>query len=160
VGILARSAEAASGLTFLISFLPYPSSAFVPTDTLPSWLRGFADNQPATPVIDSMRALLSGQPVGSSAWAAAPWSLGIAAFAVFVAGVLFGRGMRCPASRCFDTRMLLEREELLASLTARRAEAAAGTGRLVFVGGEAGVGKTMLIAEFSRDGDSAIRVLR
>lgn len=56
--------------------------------------------------------------------------------------------------------MLLEREELLASLTAGRAEAAAGTGRLVFVGGEAGVGKTMLIAEFSQGEDSAIRVLR
>jgi ABC-2 type transport system permease protein len=94
IGILARSAEAASGLTFLISFLPYPSSAFVPTDTLPSWLRGFAENQPATPVIDSMRALLSGQPVGSSAWAAAGWSLGVAAFAVVLAGVLFRRRMR------------------------------------------------------------------
>jgi ABC-2 type transport system permease protein len=94
IGILARSAEAANGLTFLISFLPYPSSAFVPTDTLPSWLRGFAENQPATPVIDSMRALLSGEPVGSSAWAAAGWSLGIAAFAVVLAGVLFRRRMR------------------------------------------------------------------
>jgi ABC-2 type transport system permease protein len=94
VGIVARSAEAASGLTFLISFLPYPSSAFVPTHTLPSWLRGFAENQPTTPVIDSMRALLSGQPVGSSAWAAAGWSLGIAALAVVLAGVLFRRRMR------------------------------------------------------------------
>jgi ABC-2 type transport system permease protein len=91
IGILARSAEAANGMTFLVSFLPYPSSAFVPTHTLPSWLRGFAENQPATPVIDSMRALLSGQPVGSSAWAAAGWSLGIAAFAVVLAGVLFRR---------------------------------------------------------------------
>jgi predicted ATPase/DNA-binding CsgD family transcriptional regulator len=56
--------------------------------------------------------------------------------------------------------MLLEREELLDSLAARLAEAAAGTGRLVFVGGEAGAGKTMLIAEFSRVEDSAVRVLR
>jgi ABC-2 type transport system permease protein len=94
IGILARSAEAASGLTFLISFLPYPSSAFVPTHTLPSWLRGFAENQPATPVINAMRALLQGQPVGSSAWHAAFWSLGVAAAAIVLAGVLFRRRLR------------------------------------------------------------------
>ncbi|HEY3717722.1 MAG TPA: ABC transporter permease [Jatrophihabitantaceae bacterium] len=94
IGILARSAEAANGMTFLISFLPYPSSAFVPTHTLPSWLRGFAENQPATPVINSMRALLQGQPVGADAWRAAGWSLGVAAVAVVLAGVLFRRRLR------------------------------------------------------------------
>jgi ABC-2 type transport system permease protein len=94
IGILARSAEAANGMTFLISFLPYPSSAFVPTHTLPSWLRGFAEHQPATPVINSMRALLQGQPVGAAAWQAAGWSLGVAGASVVLAGLLFRRRMR------------------------------------------------------------------
>lgn len=94
IGILARSAEAANGMTFLISFLPYPSSAFVPTHTLPSWLRGFAEHQPATPVINAMRALLHGDPVGSAAWQAAAWSVGIAAASVVLAGILFRRRMR------------------------------------------------------------------
>jgi ABC-2 type transport system permease protein len=94
IGIMARSAESASGMTFLISFLPYPSSAFVPTHTLPSWLRGFAEHQPATPVINAMRALLHGDAVGAAAWQAAAWSLGLAAFAVVLAGVLFRKRAR------------------------------------------------------------------
>lgn len=94
IGIMARSAEAANGMTFLISFLPYPSSAFVPTRTLPSWLRGFAEHQPATPVINAMRALLHGDAVGAAAWQAAAWSVGIAGASVLLAGLLFRRRMR------------------------------------------------------------------
>jgi len=94
IGIMARSAESASGMTFLISFLPYPSSAFVPTRTLPSWLRGFAEHQPATPVINAMRALLHGDAVGAAAWQAAAWSLGLAAVSVVLAGVLFRKRAR------------------------------------------------------------------
>ena len=51
-------------------FLPYPSSAFVPIDTMPGWLHGFAEHQPVTPVIESLRGLLLDQPVGDSAWIA------------------------------------------------------------------------------------------
>ncbi len=91
VGILVRSAEAAQGITFLVSFLPYPSSAFVPIHTMPAWLRGFAANQPVTAVVDTLRALLSGAPVGSSAWHAVAWSLGIMAVSVALAGFLFQR---------------------------------------------------------------------
>ena len=63
VGLLVRSPEAANVGMFLM-FLAYPSSAFVPVATMPWWLRGFARNQPVTPVTETVRGLLLGQPVG------------------------------------------------------------------------------------------------
>ena len=94
IGILARSPEAANGMTFLISFLAYPSSAFVPIHTMPSWLRGFASNQPITAVIDTIRALLTNTSPGAAAWHAVVWSVGIIAGSVVLAGVLFRRRTR------------------------------------------------------------------
>jgi ABC-2 type transport system permease protein len=91
IGIVVRSPEAAQGITFLVSFLPYPSSAFVPIHTMPTWLRGFASNQPVTAVADAIRALCSGAPVGSNAWHAIGWSVGIIAVSVVLAGALFRR---------------------------------------------------------------------
>jgi ABC-2 type transport system permease protein len=91
VGLLARSPEAAGGFSFLVMFLPYPSSAFVPIDTMPAWLRGFAEHQPVTPVIETLRGLLLGLPVGSSPARAVAWCLGILVAAVAVSGVLFRR---------------------------------------------------------------------
>jgi ABC-2 type transport system permease protein len=91
IGILVRSAEAAQGITFLVSFLPYPSSAFVPIHTMPSWLQGFAANQPVTAVTDTLRALLTGATVGPNAWHAVAWSVGIMAVSVVMAGILFQR---------------------------------------------------------------------
>jgi ABC-2 type transport system permease protein len=91
VGILARSPEAAGGFTFLMAFLPYPSSAFVPIDTMPTWIHGFAEHQPVTPAIESIRGLLLDIPVGSSPWQAAGWSVGILVASVAVSGVLFRR---------------------------------------------------------------------
>ncbi len=90
-GLLARTPEAASGYTFLVMFLPYPSSAFVPVETMPSWLRGFAENQPVTPVIESLRGLLLDTPVGSAPARAAAWYLGLLAVAVVLSAVLFRR---------------------------------------------------------------------
>jgi ABC-2 type transport system permease protein len=91
IGILVRSAETAQGVTFLVSFLPYPSSAFVPIHTMPTWLQGFASHQPVTEVVDTLRALLTGAPVGASAWHAVAWSVAIMAVSVVLAGILFGR---------------------------------------------------------------------
>jgi ABC-2 type transport system permease protein len=91
VGLLARSPEAAGGFSFLVMFLPYPSSAFVPIDTMPTWLHGFAANQPVTPVIETLRGLLLGLPVGTSPARAVAWSLGILVASVAVSGVLFRR---------------------------------------------------------------------
>lgn len=90
-GLLARSPEAAGGVSFLVMFLPYPSSAFVPIDTMPTWLHGFAENQPVTPVIETLRGLLLGLPVGSSPGKAVAWSLAIVVASVALSGVLFRR---------------------------------------------------------------------
>lgn len=89
IGLLARTPEAANGFTFLIMFLPYASSAFVPIDTMPTWIRGFAEHQPVTPVIETIRGLLLGTPVGSSAWQASLWCAGILLVSASASGVLF-----------------------------------------------------------------------
>jgi ABC-2 type transport system permease protein len=89
VGLLARSPEAAGGFTFFVSFLPYPSSAFVPIETMPTWLQGFAHNQPVTPVIETVRGLLLGLPLGSSPLRAVLWCAGILVVAVALSTVLF-----------------------------------------------------------------------
>jgi ABC-2 type transport system permease protein len=94
IGLVAGSAEAASGFTFLLMFLPYPSSAFVPITTMPSWLHGFARHQPTTPVTESLRGLLLGTPVGNSPWHALAWSAGILLAAIALSGVLFRRSTR------------------------------------------------------------------
>jgi ABC-2 type transport system permease protein len=91
IGLLARSPEAAGGFTFFMAFLPYPSSAFVPIDTMPSWLHGFANNQPVTPVIETLRGLLLDTPVGTSPWLALAWCGGILVASVALAGALFRR---------------------------------------------------------------------
>lgn len=89
LGLLAKTPEAAGGFTFLMMFLPYPSSAFVPIDTMPSWLHGFAGHQPLTPVIESLRALLLDQPAGDTPWTALAWCAGITALALTLAVTLF-----------------------------------------------------------------------
>ncbi|MBA0049909.1 ABC transporter permease [Streptomyces sp. AJS327] len=93
-GLLARSVEAASGFTFLVLFLPYPSSAFVPVETMPGWLHGFAQHQPVTSVIESLRALLLGQPVGNSAWTAVAWCVGLLLLTLPLCAALFQRRAR------------------------------------------------------------------
>ncbi|TCB95997.1 ABC transporter permease [Micromonospora zingiberis] len=90
-GLLARTPEAASGYTFLVMFLPYPSSAFVPVETMPGWLRGFAEHQPVTPVIESLRGLLLDTPVGSAPARVVAWFLGILVVAVVLSALLFRR---------------------------------------------------------------------
>ncbi|MFD3542874.1 ABC transporter permease [Streptomyces sp. NPDC058662] len=94
LGLLAKSPEAAGGFTFLMMFLPYPSSAFVPIETMPGWLHGFADHQPLTPVIESLRALLLAQPTGNAPWVALAWCAGITALAMALASVFFRRRTR------------------------------------------------------------------
>lgn len=75
LGLIVKSIDAASGISFSIMFLPYISSAFVPLHTLPSWLQGFAQHQPFTPVIETLRGLLIGTP--NTTWIAAiAWTIG------------------------------------------------------------------------------------
>ncbi|MET8428671.1 ABC transporter permease [Nocardia sp. NPDC004860] len=91
LGLLASNPEAANGFMFIFMFLPYVSSAFVPTHTLPSWLRGFAQHQPVTSIAETVRGLLMDTPVGDSAPTALAWCAGIALIGYLGAGVLFRR---------------------------------------------------------------------
>ena len=91
VGLLASSPEAANGFTFVFMFLPYASSAFVPISTMPSWLHGFARNQPSTPIIESIRSLLAGHPIGDDVVKAVIWCAGILAVSVLGSIVAFRR---------------------------------------------------------------------
>lgn len=78
LGLLVKSLEAAQWVGFVVIFpLTFVSSAFVPTDTMPGPLRAFADNQPLTHVIDTMRHFLVGTPLDSSGWLSVVWSIGI-----------------------------------------------------------------------------------
>jgi ABC-2 type transport system permease protein len=94
IGLVAKTPEAASGFTFFVMFVPYASSAFVPVNTMPSWLQGFSEHQPSTPVIETIRGLLLGTPVGSSGWIAVIWCVGILAVSVIAASVLFRRHVK------------------------------------------------------------------
>jgi ABC-2 type transport system permease protein len=77
IGLAAGSPDAASGYGFILLFLPYLSSAFVPVATMPEWLQGFAGNQPITSLVESIRGLLMGGEVAEHAPAAILWSVGI-----------------------------------------------------------------------------------
>jgi len=90
-GLAVKTPEAASGFIFVVAFLPYASSAFVPVATMPSWIRGFASHQPVTPATETIRGLLLGTPVGTSPWLALGWCGGILALAVILSGWLFTR---------------------------------------------------------------------
>ncbi len=92
LGLLVKSLEAAQWIGFVIIFpLTFISSAFVPTDTMPSVLQAFAENQPITHVIDAMRSWLVGTPMGDSAWLAALWSVGIIVVCMPLAAYMFRR---------------------------------------------------------------------
>lgn len=79
LGLVARSVAGANGSTLPIAFLlPFLSSTFVPADSMPAGVRWFAAHQPFTPVVESLRALLTGTPVGSTAYVALAWCAAIA----------------------------------------------------------------------------------
>jgi ABC-2 type transport system permease protein len=91
IGIAAANPTAASGYGFALLFVPYLSSAFVPTDTMPSWLQWIAQNQPITPIIETIRAFLFGRDPGTELWWALGWCALIIAGAYVWAVWLFGR---------------------------------------------------------------------
>ncbi|EFM11146.1 ABC-2 type transporter [Paenibacillus curdlanolyticus YK9] len=82
IGLVTGSPSAASGYGFALLFLPYLSSAFVPTSTMPSWLQGFANHQPITPVIETIRGLLTGTPVSEHAGWAVGYCIAILVLAI------------------------------------------------------------------------------
>ena len=76
-GLSATSVDGATAFSYPIIFLPFISSAFVPTKSMPSVVRAFAENQPVTSIVEAIRALLSGLPVGNDIWVALAWCVGI-----------------------------------------------------------------------------------
>lgn len=94
-GLSANSMEGATAFSYPLIFLPFISSAFVPTETMPSAVRAFAENQPVTSIVETIRALLAGQSVGHDIWAALAWCLGI----LIVAYVFAVRTYKSQSSR-------------------------------------------------------------
>jgi ABC-2 type transport system permease protein len=92
VGLAAGNVEGTSGFALLVQLLPFVSSAFVPTGTMSTGVRWFAHNQPFTPVIDSLRGLLIGTPIGHSGLIAVAWCVGLTLAGFLWAGALFRRG--------------------------------------------------------------------
>ncbi|GGG69884.1 ABC transporter permease [Paenibacillus radicis (ex Gao et al. 2016)] len=76
-GLSAKTVDGASAFSYPLIFLPFISSAFVPTDSMPTVVRVFAENQPVTSIVESIRALLSGQQAGNDIWIALAWCIGI-----------------------------------------------------------------------------------
>ncbi len=90
-GLLARSTDGASAFSYPIIFLPFISSAFVPTDTMPTPVRAFADNQPVTSIVNTIRELLAQQPVGNDIWTALAWCVGVLVIAYALAMIAYRR---------------------------------------------------------------------
>ncbi|MFL2000145.1 MULTISPECIES: ABC transporter permease [unclassified Microbacterium] len=90
-GLAARTIDGASGFSYPLIFLPFISSAFVPTDSMPGPVAWFAENQPVTSVVDTVRALFAGQPVGGAIWVALAWLLGILVVAYAAAIAIYRR---------------------------------------------------------------------
>jgi ABC-2 type transport system permease protein len=76
-GLSAKSVDGASAFSYPIIFLPFISSAFVLTTTMPGPVRAFAENQPVTAIVNTVRDLFSQQPVSTDVWIALAWCLGI-----------------------------------------------------------------------------------
>jgi ABC-2 type transport system permease protein len=90
-GLTAKSIEGASAFSYPLIFLPFISSAFVPTRTMPGPVRAFADNQPVTPIVNTIRDLLTGHPAGAGTWTAVAWCAGILVVAYLAAGFAYRR---------------------------------------------------------------------
>jgi ABC-2 type transport system permease protein len=90
-GLTAKSVDGASAFSYPLIFLPFISSAFVPTDKMPGPVRAFADNQPVTSIVDTIRHLFAGQPVGDGIWTAVAWCVGILVVAYVLAGMAYRR---------------------------------------------------------------------
>ncbi len=90
-GLSAKSVDGASAFAYPLIFLPFLSSAFVPTDTMPGPVRAFAENQPVTSIVNTIRDLFAQQPVGTDIWIALAWCLGILAVAYAFAMAAYRR---------------------------------------------------------------------
>ncbi|MBX4151052.1 ABC transporter permease [Paenibacillus sp. FSL W7-1279] len=90
-GLTAKSMEGATAYSYPLIFLPFISSAFVPTETMPKMVRAFAENQPVTSIVNTIRSLLYEGSVGNGIWVALGWCVGIMVIAYFFASKQFKR---------------------------------------------------------------------
>lgn len=90
-GLTAKTMEGATAFSYPLIFLPFISSAFVPTETMPKIVRAFAENQPVTSIVNAIRALLQEGSVGNDIWIALAWCVGIMVIAYFFASKTFKR---------------------------------------------------------------------
>lgn len=90
-GLTAKSVDGAGAFAYPLIFLPFISSAFVPTATMPGPVRAFAENQPVTSIVNAIRDLFTQQPVGTDIWIALAWCLGILVVAYVFAMATYRR---------------------------------------------------------------------
>ncbi|MGW7792349.1 ABC transporter permease, partial [Streptomyces tricolor] len=88
LGLISKTVESASNKPLLVQFLPFLGSAFVPADSMSPGLRWFAENQPFTPMTETLRGLLSGTEIGDNGWISLAWCAGIA-----LVGYLWSRSL-------------------------------------------------------------------
>jgi ABC-2 type transport system permease protein len=90
-GLTAKSVDGASAFSYPLIFLPFVSSAFVPTGTMPGPVRAFAEHQPVTSIVNAIRDLFTQQPVGTGIWTALAWCVGILVVAYLFANISYRR---------------------------------------------------------------------
>jgi ABC-2 type transport system permease protein len=90
-GLAAKTVDGASVFAYPLIFLPFISSAFVPTESMPGPVRAFAEHQPVTSIVDTIRNLFTEQPVGTDIWAALAWCVGILSAAYVLANLVYRR---------------------------------------------------------------------
>jgi ABC-2 type transport system permease protein len=90
-GLTAKSVDGASAFAYPLIFLPFISSAFVPTGTMPGPVRAFAEHQPTTSIVNAIRDLLTRQPVGTGIWTALAWCAGLLVVGYVCAGLAYRR---------------------------------------------------------------------
>jgi ABC-2 type transport system permease protein len=90
-GLTAKSADGAGAFAYPLIFLPFISSAFVPTGTMPGPVRAFAEHQPVTSIVNTIRDLLTQQPVGTAIWTALAWCAAVLAVAYTFATIAYRR---------------------------------------------------------------------
>ncbi|MGA3486637.1 ABC transporter permease [Micromonosporaceae bacterium DT55] len=90
-GLTAKSVDGASAFSYPLIFLPFISSAFVPTESMPGPVRAFAEHQPVTSIVNAIRDLFAGQPVGADIWTALAWCVGVLVVAYVFATITYRR---------------------------------------------------------------------
>jgi ABC-2 type transport system permease protein len=98
-GLLAKTPEGAGAFSYILLLLIFISPSFVPTDSMRPWLRGFAENQPMTPIIETMRSLLTEGTPGPDIWVALAWAAGILVVSYTLAVSIYRRRAPAPAAQ-------------------------------------------------------------